>query len=49
MRSMGKLFGAFGTLVDSLLSLASVVDVTTARLWLQLADESVSQSAIWRS
>jgi hypothetical protein len=40
MRPIGKLFGAFGTLVDSLLSLASVVDVATTRLRLQLADDS---------
>lgn len=40
MRSIGKLFTAFGTLADSLLSLASVVDVATAKLRIQLASET---------
>ncbi len=31
--------GAFGTLAESLLALASVVDVATGKLRLQLADE----------
>jgi len=45
MRSIGRLFGAFGTLADSLLALASVVDVAAARLRLQLADESAPRLA----
>lgn len=42
MRSITRLFGAFGTLADSLLSLASVVDAATAKLRLQLAGETES-------
>lgn len=39
MRSIGKLFTAFATLADSVLSLASVVDAATAKLRQQLALE----------
>jgi hypothetical protein len=41
MRSISKLFAAFGTLADSLLALASVVDGATGRLRQQLAVEAV--------
>jgi hypothetical protein len=37
MRSIGKLFTAFATLADSVLSLAGVIDVATVRLRQQLA------------
>lgn len=40
MRSIAKLFAAFSTLTDSVLSLASVLDTTTARLRMQLASET---------
>lgn len=40
MRSITRLFSAFGTLADSLLSLASVVDTATAKLRLQLAEQT---------
>lgn len=43
MRSIARLFGAFGTLADSVLSLASVLDVATARLRLTLAAEVPEQ------
>lgn len=39
MRSIGKLFSAFGTLADSVLALAGVMDTATARLRMQLAQE----------
>jgi hypothetical protein len=41
MRSISRLLGAFGTLADSLLSLASVVEVATGKLRQQLAAEEV--------
>ena len=37
MRSASKLFAALGTLADSILALASVVDVATGQLRQQLA------------
>lgn len=37
MRSIARLFSAFSTLADSVLSLASVLDAGTARLRQQLA------------
>jgi hypothetical protein len=40
MRSISRLFGAFGTLADSLLSLSAVVNTATDKLRLQLASES---------
>ena len=40
MRSITRLFGAFGTLADSLLSLSGVIDAATAKLRLQLATET---------
>lgn len=40
MRSITRLFGAFGTLADSLLSLAAVVNTTTDKLRLQLTQET---------
>ncbi|HTU23105.1 MAG TPA: hypothetical protein VMG10_34030 [Gemmataceae bacterium] len=40
MRSISRLFSAFGTLADSVLSLASVIDGATARLRLQIAAET---------
>ena len=40
MRSISRLFGAFGTLADSLLSLASVVNTATDKLRVQLANET---------
>lgn len=40
MRSITRLFGAFGTLADSILSLAGVVDVAAGRLRQQLAQET---------
>lgn len=39
MRSITKLFGAFAQLAESLASLASVVDIATAKLRMQLAHE----------
>jgi hypothetical protein len=39
MRSITRLFGAFGTLADSLLALASVVNTAKDKLRLQLAVE----------
>jgi hypothetical protein len=41
MRSIGRLFAAFGTLADSLLALASTVDIAMGRLRQQLAVEAV--------
>jgi len=43
MRSITRLFGAFGTLADSVLALAGVIDVAAGRLRLQLADDSAPQ------
>ena len=40
MRSITRLFGAFGTLADSLLSLASIIDAATSKLRLQIAAET---------
>ncbi|HTU18983.1 MAG TPA: hypothetical protein VMG10_13060 [Gemmataceae bacterium] len=40
MRSITRLFGVFGTLADSLLSLSGVIDAATAKLRLQLASET---------
>lgn len=40
MKSITRLFAAFGTLADSVLSLASVVDTVSAKLRLQLAHET---------
>jgi hypothetical protein len=40
MRSIIRLFGAFGTLADCILALASVINVATDKLRLQLASES---------
>ena len=40
MRSISRLFSAVGTLADSLLALAGVIDTATARLRLQLAGET---------
>src|SRR5262249_53269590 len=40
MRSITRLFSAFGTLADSILTLANVVDTATAKLRLQIANES---------
>lgn len=37
MRSISKLFGAVGTLADSLLSLSALVDTISGRLRMQLA------------
>jgi hypothetical protein len=42
MRSITRLFSAFGTLADSLLALASVVNATTGRLQQSLAVEDAS-------
>jgi hypothetical protein len=42
MRNIGKLFGAFPTLADSLLSLAAVIDNATAKVRQQLDRESDS-------
>lgn len=39
MRSLARLFGAFGTLADSVLALASVLNNVTDRLRLQLSAE----------
>jgi hypothetical protein len=41
VRSFGRLFSAFGTPADSLLSLASVADIATGKLRQQLASEDV--------
>lgn len=41
MRSIGRLFGAFGTLAESILSLSAVVDVATGRLRQALAFDEV--------
>ena len=40
MRSIGKLFSAFSTLADSLLSLAAVIDNATAKVRQQIDRES---------
>lgn len=40
MRSVTRLFAAFGTLADAVLALASVVDTVSAKLRLQLAHEN---------
>jgi hypothetical protein len=40
MRSITRLFSAFGTLADSILSLASLIDTASAKLRLQLANET---------
>jgi hypothetical protein len=40
MRSIGKLFSAFSTLADSLLSLAAVIDNATAKVRQQIDQES---------
>jgi hypothetical protein len=41
MRSISRLLSAFGTLADSLLALAGVVNITTDKLRQQLAVEAV--------
>ncbi len=41
MRSISRLFGAVGTLADSLLALASVLDVATGKLRQQLVLDGV--------
>jgi hypothetical protein len=41
MRSITRLFAALGTLADSLLALAGVVDIATGKLRQQLAVETV--------
>jgi hypothetical protein len=42
MRSITRLFSAFGTLADSLIALASVVNATTGRLQHTIAAEDAS-------
>jgi hypothetical protein len=41
MRSISRLFSAFGTLADSLLALAGVVNIATDKLRQQLAVEAI--------
>jgi hypothetical protein len=41
MRSITRLLSAFGTLADSVLALAGVVDIATGKLRQQLAVEAV--------
>jgi hypothetical protein len=41
MRSITRLFGAFGTLADSVLAVAGVIDIATGKLRQQLAVEAV--------
>lgn len=43
MRSITRLFGALGTLADSVLALAGVIDMASGRLRLHLADDSAPQ------
>jgi hypothetical protein len=40
MRSITRLFSAFGTLADSVLALASVIDTAAAKIRLQLGSET---------
>lgn len=46
MKSIARLFSAFGTLADSLLALAGVIDVATGRIRMQLAHEDTLPDVI---
>lgn len=46
MRSLTKLFGAVGSLADSILALASIVDVATGRLRQNLALDDAEAPAL---